>query len=184
MGGVDISDQYGALTTTHQRGWRIWLPLVYYLLDVAVNIALLIARAAFPGSKSPILNNSRKFRIRLAWNLVLIGVIQLYRDVIFIRYPPTQKELNHLAAQRHRQYGYVTKNRGLPITRHQPGNHDRQRRANTNTSPQCWFCRWKERRELIPKGEIVHRKQWECSICGPGFPLCNACFDAFHQYSE
>jgi hypothetical protein len=100
MGGVDISDQYRALTTTHQRGWRSWLPLVYYLLDVAVNNALLIARAACPGSKSPILNKSRRFRIRLAWNLVLIGLIKLHRDVIFIRYPPTHKELNHPVAQR------------------------------------------------------------------------------------
>jgi hypothetical protein len=182
MGGVDISDQYRALTTTHQRGWRIWLPLFYYLLDVAVTNAFLIARTTFFGSTAPILNDSRKFRVRLAWNLVLIGLIKLHRDVIFIRYPPTQKELNHLAAQRHRQYGYVTKHRELPVTRHQPGNHDRQRRKNTNTSPQCWFCRWKEQRGLTPRGERVHRTQWQCSICGPGFPLCEACFVAFHQH--
>jgi hypothetical protein len=51
--------------------------------------------------------DSRQFRIQLAWNLTLIGLLKLKRQLIFIRYPPTQKELNHVASQSHRNHGYL-----------------------------------------------------------------------------
>jgi hypothetical protein len=59
-----------------------------------------------------------------------------------------------------------------------PGNHTRIHRQNINSSRRCFFCRWQALKSKV----IIHQTAWECSICGPDFPLCAVCFEPVHQH--
>jgi len=181
MGGVDISDQYRALTTIHQRGLRFWLPLFYFLVDVAVTNALLAARTIFPQSKSQYLRSSRLFKIRLAWNLVLAGLAKMNRSTVYFK-PAPPAHVNQASSQGNRSHGYVSKHRNLPMSRQIPGAHS-LKRGNGQHAYQCWYCRWRVQRGLqTRKGNSkVGRSRFICNTCGPEYPLCKECFKPFHE---
>lgn len=80
MGGVDRHDQMRSYSPTQFISVRNWLPLSFFLLDAAIINAFVISRDLFGHTKIPHLSRQRAFRMRLAWNLVIMGARELDED--------------------------------------------------------------------------------------------------------
>lgn len=80
MGGVDRHDQMRSYSPTQLIRVRTWLLLFFFLLDAAIINAFVISRNVFGHTKIPHLTQQRAFRMRLAWNLVIIGARELDED--------------------------------------------------------------------------------------------------------
>lgn len=76
MGGVDIHDQRHSYYKTQLTTVRNWLPLFFWALDATIVNCHMICRVVFQGIKNnPVIQESRNFRIRLAWNLVVLEAV-------------------------------------------------------------------------------------------------------------
>ncbi|OQN95210.1 hypothetical protein B0A48_18748 [Cryoendolithus antarcticus] len=73
MRAVDIHDQYKSYNSTQLIGLRVWLPLFFFILDAVVTNAFIMYKALYQHLKDKFLHNQRRFRLRLAWSLVLEG---------------------------------------------------------------------------------------------------------------
>lgn len=202
MGGVDIADQKRCYYSTQLQTVRNWMPIFYWQLDSTIINALTLSSEVFKGCGIPILENHRRFRIRLAWNLVLKGSHlrnPQWAEAIATQVNPTPKGSycpgvrprgNNSSS---RSSGYVTKRSELPPLRHAPGTHNIQRLSAKSTK-YCFFCRFLrynrnmvaivlERMEM-PNGwhwhDKIRRTAFGCSTCQ--VPLCREfCHRAFHM---
>ncbi len=76
MGGVNIHDQFQSYYTTQITIMCTWLPLFFWALDAAIINAYIISKKIFRTSRKPF-QTHRRFRIQLAWNLVIMGSRQM-----------------------------------------------------------------------------------------------------------
>jgi hypothetical protein len=179
MGGVDIADQRRSYYSTQLRTVRNWMPLFFWLLDSTIINAFILCSEVFEGSKICSLENHRRFRLRLAWNLVLEGDRILNPRWVetlstqthpkpFGRYCPGAKPAGN--STHSRPAGYVSKRWEL---RNAPGNHKIERFSETSRTL-CVFCRFLRQNKAQPnifeifnrspqKGKI-RRTAFGCSI--------------------
>jgi hypothetical protein len=73
MNGVDINDQLRSYYSTQLRTVQNWMPLFFWLSDMAIINAFLICHEVYPDSHIKWIKNHRWFRIQLAHNLVNAG---------------------------------------------------------------------------------------------------------------
>lgn len=190
MGGVDRHDQMRSYSPTQLISVRNWLPLFFFLLDAAIINAFVISQDLFGHTKIPHLVRQRPFRMRLAWNMIIIGARALDEDwtkILETGQPVQPKYQGKFRAgvtptgnnTSSRQHGYVGKNYVLPAIRNSPGDHEKVRYQNANAIL-CTYCRYK-RSTLQEAHVIVRRTRFGCQICGSDYPLCDDCFDLWHS---
>ena len=80
MSGVDQHDQMRSYSPTQLISVRNWFPFFFFLLDAAIINAFVASREIFKNTKIPHLTRQREFKMRLAWNLVIIGAQELCQD--------------------------------------------------------------------------------------------------------
>jgi hypothetical protein len=166
MGGVDIADQLRAGFSTHQRGFKPWRPLFYWLLDSAIINAFRLSehqrKAKLSGAKDKVRSAHRAFREAL--------VEALLKDPL----PKAPKQV------------YVTKNTALPKIRLTRPIEIHQRVFGKRAP--CAFCRWSrvtkkgKTTKIITKSQNVYRTTMVCSHCS--INLCGECFTTFHYYID
>lgn len=71
MGGVDIADQRRSYYNTQIKSCRNWMPLFFWLLDVAI-INSHLASTASGSNLTPTLDHAT-FRLELAWDLIKLA---------------------------------------------------------------------------------------------------------------
>lgn len=153
--------------------------LFFFILDLVVINAFIISRQLFKKTKEPPLTQQRAFRMRLAWNLIVLGARELDEDW-------TSKLRRGMSQPRYkgsyrsgviptgntpqaRSKGYVAKNFQLPLIRFAPGTHELVRMVEGNQQS-CTFCRYK--RSALGLVGHIKRTRYCCQIYGPNFPLC------------
>ena len=164
------------------------MPLFFMLLDMAIINAFLASRDRQHSSRIPHLTQQRAFRMRLAWNLVILGARMLDEDWTRILTKATPLQPRYRGRYRSgavprgnnresRRQGYVSKHRELDPVRHNPGDHLRIRLYPREKA--CVLCRY--RRNVQRVDVKVHNTRYGCGICGPQNPLCEDCFGSWHR---
>jgi hypothetical protein len=183
MGAVDLHSQFRSYASTQLKASRTWMPLWFFLLDVAVINAYIVTRQVFGGkhgSKDDICNLQRSFRLRLAWLLLFTG--KSNRKESQDHYRGKRFEPGNPFGRRH-SYGasYITKNTTLPVIRYAPGFHHLVR--SFEKPRLCAHCRHANQRERAQGREHrkVSRTRCSCFICGEDYPLCKACQKEWHR---
>jgi hypothetical protein len=183
MGGVDQHSQFRSYCSTQLKASRTWMPLWFFLLDAAVVNAYIITREVYGGgikrggSKDPISNIQRSFRLRLAWLLILTGRSERRAHDVSATRPRGERfqRGNAFGGRTSIGVSYVTKATPLPAFRHSPGDHHLIRSFNKPQS--CVYCRHLNRRDLAHK---VRRSRLSCSGCSEDYPICNTCQIPWH----
>lgn len=180
MGGVDIADQYRSYLSTQLKTWRSWFPLFFWLIDQSIINAFILCNMEFKGSKDPNLTNHRQFRIRLAWNLVILGASMLEHEELlnFSRYGLGKYgNQNATLKKSSRIGGYVTDNYEFPQLRLLSSLPHRRSTMPAGKRRCCKFCLVLQRKGLTLKKPTF--TPVECVVCH-NTPLCTAHFEAFH----
>lgn len=158
MGGVDRANQLRASYETHQRTWRSWWPIFFWILDVAIINAYCIAKVA---QQQQDVKPVTHLEFRKA----------LYRQL----FERGQRESNLVSRKRQREPEEPVK----PV---QEGEHKVER-----ISPRKW-CNWCKRQadQAKSKGRpipTVFQTSFRCKGCG--IPLCKRgtrpCWNEFHH---
>lgn len=178
MGGVDIADQYRSYLLTQLKTWRSWFPLFFWLLDQSIINAFLLCRSEFCNIKESIFTNHRQFRIRLAWNLVILGATMLQHQGLF-KYPTYGMGYgNQNESTKSAQIGnYVTINYEFPQERLMSFLPHRCSVIPLNKRCHCQFCSLQKKKGLTQKNPAY--TSTECVICYHS-ALCLDHFEAFH----
>lgn len=126
--------------------------------------------------------------MRLAWNLVIIGVRELDKDwtkILETSQPVPARYEGHFRAgatpagnnTKSRQQGYVGKQYELPAIRQSPGNHGKIRFHSEQML--CTYCRYQ--RSALQQLHKIRKTRFGCQICGPEYPLCDDRFSHWHS---
>ncbi|KAA8914249.1 hypothetical protein FN846DRAFT_670514 [Sphaerosporella brunnea] len=183
MGGVDIADQRRSYCSIKLRTVRNWLAIFFWLLDTAIINAYIICQETFKGSKIQFLEDHRRFRIRLAWNLMMERASQI--NARWMEEVSTQRNLAHHGrycpgakpsgnTTQSRVKRYVSKKFELSPLRKSPGHHQITRLSarTSNSSVFCRFCvKQKHLLEVqrvlakMPKPGKKGQTAYGCSTC-------------------
>jgi hypothetical protein len=189
MGGVDRHDQLRSYASTQLKALRNWFALFFMLLDIAVINSHILCKELYKGTKDTTITKQREYRLSIGWNLVIEGAWTLDRQwslslLLNNTLVPTGDgcfkngniPLGNSSASR--ADGYVTKRAQPPAFRlsHEP--HNREQRLAKRR--QCWPCRY-TRTSTRNNAFQPSRTRRCCSICGPQYPLCEACEKEWHQ---
>jgi hypothetical protein len=176
----------------------MWMALFFWLLDTTIINAFILSMEVFKGTKIPFLVDHRRFRVRLAWNLVLEGARQInpqWVEVLSTEKNPKPRGRSCPGATPtgnnawSRAHGYVSKNYELPSIRKMPGKHQIVRLSDRSCR-YCVFCRFCIKRadepevakvlEKMPKKGKKRQTAFGCSVCKVA--LCKEfCMRAFHE---
>ena len=194
MGGVDIYDQLQSYYTTQITTVRTRLPLFFWALNTAIINAYIISKEIFRTSRKPF-QSHRRFRIRLAWNLIIMGSRQMglnehETERLLRQSSPKYGQYQPGIGPGHKNIGtnrrttYVTAKTPLPTIRKCKTRTHRSIKSFTRKQgykgpPRCWMCRWKEAKKLTVK---IRQTVYECEACR--LPLCLRCFDNFHSIGD
>lgn len=177
MGGVDIANQYRSYASTQIIAYRTWYPLFFWLLDCATINSFLVSRDIFQETDNPVLTNHRRFRIRLAWNLVTLGAALVHNSSC-VSYSTINLHRNQPTGSIARSSGYVTSTWEPAPPRGRRLQHCLATIAN-NKRRSCKLCLVEKK--LGKRTWVVYTNK-ECITCN--LVLCKSHFRSRYQHMQ